>query len=150
MILHNINFCGPIKLVIFSIIITIAKFNINSIRFKWNLRIDFRYDFISISIIILTIYLILIIFISQLNLNYKNNLYFILVTLSLFLILTFRVNTFILFYFYFELRLIPIFLIIIGWGYQPERLKAGLLIFFLYFSCFSTLVINNFIHTNYK
>lgn len=62
--------------------------------------------------------------------NYKNNLYFILVTLSLFLILTFRVNTFILFYFYFELRLIPIFLIIIGWGYQPERLKAGLLIFF--------------------
>lgn len=30
------------------------------------------------------------------------------------------------FYLFFELSLIPILLIIIGWGYQPERLQAGL------------------------
>jgi NADH-ubiquinone oxidoreductase chain 4 len=30
------------------------------------------------------------------------------------------------FYTFFELSLIPILLIILGWGYQPERLQAGL------------------------
>lgn len=30
------------------------------------------------------------------------------------------------FYMFFELSLIPILLIIMGWGYQPERLQAGL------------------------
>jgi NADH-ubiquinone oxidoreductase chain 4 len=30
----------------------------------------------------------------------------------------------------FELSLVPIFLIIIGWGYQPERLKAGISLIF--------------------
>jgi NADH-ubiquinone oxidoreductase chain 4 len=34
------------------------------------------------------------------------------------------------FYVFFELSLVPIFLMILGWGYQPERLKAGLIILF--------------------
>lgn len=37
----------------------------------------------------------------------------------------FRLNS-LVFYLFFELSLIPILLIIIGWGYQPERLQAGL------------------------
>lgn len=31
-----------------------------------------------------------------------------------------------IFYLFFELSLVPILLIIMGWGYQPERLQAGL------------------------
>jgi NADH-ubiquinone oxidoreductase chain 4 len=31
-----------------------------------------------------------------------------------------------IFYLYFERSLIPILLLILGWGYQPERLQAGL------------------------
>jgi NADH-ubiquinone oxidoreductase chain 4 len=34
------------------------------------------------------------------------------------------------FYLFFEVSLVPIFLIILGWGYQPERIKARLLIIF--------------------
>lgn len=34
------------------------------------------------------------------------------------------------FYFLFELTVLPIFLVISGWGYQPERLSAGIRIFF--------------------
>jgi len=34
------------------------------------------------------------------------------------------------FYIYFEWSLIPIFIIIMGWGYQPERMKARLFILF--------------------
>lgn len=37
----------------------------------------------------------------------------------------FRLNS-LVFYLFFELSLVPILLIIMGWGYQPERLQAGL------------------------
>ena len=30
------------------------------------------------------------------------------------------------FYFFFEASLIPTLLLILGWGYQPERLQAGI------------------------
>lgn len=45
------------------------------------------------------------------------------------LLLSFKVNSILLFYYLFETALIPIFLIILGWGYQPERLLARINIF---------------------
>lgn len=49
-----------------------------------------------------------------------------LINLILFsLVLVFLSNRPILFYFTFEFSLVPIILIIIGWGYQPERLPAA-------------------------
>ncbi len=39
-------------------------------------------------------------------------------------------GTTLLFYFFFEVALIPIFWIILGWGYQPERFLASIIIFF--------------------
>lgn len=42
----------------------------------------------------------------------------------------FMVKNILTFYFYFEAVLIPIFLIVLGWGYQPERLSAAFYIFF--------------------
>lgn len=41
----------------------------------------------------------------------------------------FLVKNFFLFYVFFEIRLIPISILIIGWGYQPERLRAFYFIF---------------------
>ena len=40
------------------------------------------------------------------------------------LIFAFSVNSFFLFYIFFELSLVPTFLLILGWGYQPERMSA--------------------------
>lgn len=48
--------------------------------------------------------------------------------LALVLIITFRVSNIILFYISFESSLIPTLIIIIGWGYQPERIQAGIYI----------------------
>ena len=45
------------------------------------------------------------------------------------LTLCFKVNPLILFYYRFEVALLPIFLIIMGWGYQPERLLARVNLF---------------------
>ena len=44
--------------------------------------------------------------------------------------LLFYSTSIISFYIYFELSILPIFLIIIGWGYQTERVRAGLALIF--------------------
>lgn len=46
------------------------------------------------------------------------------------LIFSFSTSDFLLFYILFEASLIPIFMLIIGWGYQPERLKASYYLLF--------------------
>jgi NADH-ubiquinone oxidoreductase chain 4 len=48
------------------------------------------------------------------------------------LLLTFSRVRYLFFYFMFEASLIPTLLIIIGWGYQPERLQAG--VYFLFYT----------------
>jgi len=40
----------------------------------------------------------------------------------------FSVRSFFLFYVFFELSLIPTFVLILGWGYQPERMEARIYI----------------------
>lgn len=41
-------------------------------------------------------------------------------------ILFFRCSDLFLFFFFFERRLLPTVVLILRWGYQPERLQAGL------------------------
>jgi NADH-ubiquinone oxidoreductase chain 4 len=48
------------------------------------------------------------------------------VLLTVVLLITFLTDHPILFYVSFELSLLPIFTMIMGWGYQPERLNAGI------------------------
>nr|YP_008994175.1 NADH dehydrogenase subunit 4 [Solenaia carinata]AGO02017.1 NADH dehydrogenase subunit 4 [Solenaia carinata] len=50
---------------------------------------------------------------------------FWVLVLTLVLIFCFSFSSLIKFYVMFEFSLIPILLIILGWGYQPERLQAG-------------------------
>lgn len=49
---------------------------------------------------------------------------FLVLTLNLILAFTFSASNLLLFYILFEASLIPTVLIILGWGYQPERLQA--------------------------
>lgn len=60
-----------------------------------------------------------------------------LVFLILFLLLSFVRLNLLSFYFFFEASLIPTILIILGWGYQPERLQAG--VYFLFYTLFASL-----------
>ena len=87
-------------------------------------------DFLSFSLVVLSVWLIFFILIANFSMKNKfifvNLLKFLLVTL----VLTFATRSFMFFYFFFEASLIPIFLIILGWGYQPERLLARMMIFF--------------------
>jgi NADH-ubiquinone oxidoreductase chain 5 len=61
----------------------------------------------------------------------------ILVSLFVLLWLTFTTQSFILFYVFFECSLIPTIILILGWGYQPERLPASY--YFLFYTLLSSL-----------
>nr|QRI61357.1 NADH dehydrogenase subunit 4 [Pochazia shantungensis] len=68
--------------------------------------------------------------------------------LLLMLFIVFLVMDFFYFYFFFEGSLIPVFLIIFGWGLQPERLMAGFyFIFYTLFVSFPFLLCILYIHT---
>ena len=88
------------------------------------------YDLLSKSLVLLSIWLIMLMIIAQKRVNYKRLLLINMIVLLVRLVFTFNTTNIIIFYFFFEWSLIPIFFIIIGWGYQPERLKASLSLFF--------------------
>nr|APX40260.1 NADH dehydrogenase subunit 4 [Longitarsus ibericus] len=62
--------------------------------------------------------------------NYYNFFLFIMGVLMLSLFVTFSSLNFFVFYLFFEISLIPTLILIIGWGYQPERLEAGIYLLF--------------------
>lgn len=97
----------------------------------------FHTDLISISLLMLTFFLIGLMVISQFNCDYSGYLWFVNMVLTLRLVFTFLGKNVLMFYFFFEWSLIPIFMIIMGWGYQIERLKAS--IYILFYTLFASL-----------
>jgi len=93
--------------------------------------------------ILLRIYILILIKLSQFLSNYFNSLFFIFLILNLRLIFSFSTNNIIIFYFFFEWSLIPIFFIIIGWGYQLERIKSRF--YLLIYTLFASLPLLIFI-----
>lgn len=112
-------------------------------------------DLLSYGIILLSFWICALMLIASYSVN-KNKNYeklFLLnfLTLLLILYLTFsRINIFI-FYLFFECRLIPTLLLILGWGYQPERLQAGMyLLFYTLLVSLPILVAIFYIYNNYN
>nr|YP_010631642.1 NADH dehydrogenase subunit 4 [Propomacrus davidi]WBP61420.1 NADH dehydrogenase subunit 4 [Propomacrus davidi] len=70
--------------------------------------------------------------------SYFSNLFvFIILMLLIFLFMTFSSMNLFVFYLFFEMSLIPTLFLIVGWGYQPERLQAG--IYLLFYTLFASL-----------
>lgn len=140
------------------------------LNFYNNFWINIRYflgsDIISYGLILLSIWICALILrarerVNRLN-NYRNFFLFVILFLLLILFLTFRTSNLFLFYLFFESSLIPTLFLILGWGYQPERLQAGIyLLFYTLLASLPLLVaifyifnfcnsINIFILTNYS
>ena len=71
------------------------------------------------------------------SLNYRNIFIVVNVILLLRLVLRFSCIDYLTFYICFERSLIPTLLLILGWGYQPERLQAG--VYMLFYTLFASL-----------
>lgn len=91
-------------------------------------------DIISFGLILLRIWICALILLSREGVYRNNNYYsfflFVIIFLLLILYLTFRTSDLFLFYLFFERSLIPTLFLILGWGYQPERLQAGIYLLF--------------------
>lgn len=87
-------------------------------------NIWFFRDQVSSLIVFLSVFLVFLCVISTPSL--KSKLYILcLIFLGFILALAFSCNSILIFYIFFESSLIPTLLLIICWGYQPERLQAG-------------------------
>lgn len=109
---------------------------INKNEFIWiGLGNYFGYDYYSFNLVILRLWVIGLIFI-RLNKDKIIIKFILFIIILVILIIFFSVMNIILFYLLFEIRLIPTFILIIYYGYNPERLKAAfyLLIYTIFIS----------------
>lgn len=138
--------------IIFFLIFIIVFFSYSG-RYFFNLRYFLGIDFISFGLIILRVWICCLIILSSEIVfkikNFLNFFLFLILFLLLMLFLTFRAIDLFLFYLFFERRLIPTLFLILGWGYQPERLQAGLyLLFYTLFASLPLLISIFFIYLN--
>lgn len=86
-------------------------------------------DSLRLPLIILTLWISALIIIARFSILFNSqspNLFlFFILSLNSALVLTFITSNLILFFTSFESSLAPTLLLILGWGYQPERLQAG-------------------------
>nr|QHD47921.1 NADH dehydrogenase subunit 4 [Suwallia bimaculata] len=91
-------------------------------------------DILSYGLILLSLWIcVLMITASESVYRYKNYEGFFLLMILVLLILlycTFSSMNLFMFYLFFESSLIPTLFLILGWGYQPERLQAGVYLLF--------------------
>nr|YP_004841910.1 NADH dehydrogenase subunit 4 [Argynnis hyperbius]ADZ53473.1 NADH dehydrogenase subunit 4 [Argynnis hyperbius] len=98
-------------------------------------------DMISYGLILLSIWITFLMIMASESLKkisfYDNFFLFNIILLMIMLYLTFSMMNLFLFYFFFESSLIPTLMLIIGWGYQPERIQAGM--YLLFYTLFASL-----------
>nr|AML26610.1 NADH dehydrogenase subunit 4 [Platypodinae sp. BMNH 1274714] len=118
-------------------------FMLLSLIFLYSLSFNFYFsnisyfcgmDFLSYSLILLSFWILFLMLLASeklyADLNYYNFFCFMIIILMISLFLVFSSMSMFLFYLFFEVSLVPTFILVIGWGYQPERISAGIYLFF--------------------
>nr|AEP27566.1 NADH dehydrogenase subunit 4 [Melanobaris laticollis] len=139
-----------IPLVFFSYWLLMVYFFIYSFIFIFKLNLClyftgvtycFSLDLLSFSMIMLSFWICSLMILAS-EMLYKNNFYWdlfliMMIFLMLSLFISFYSLNLFIFYIFFEMSLIPTFILIIGWGNQPERVMAG--IYLMFYTMFMSL-----------
>nr|YP_010946396.1 NADH dehydrogenase subunit 4 [Balta valida]WGO57114.1 NADH dehydrogenase subunit 4 [Balta valida] len=100
----------------------------------FNISYFFGCDYISFGLILLSFWICMLMILASESINFSNyfsRLFLFMVLLLLFLLCcAFGSMSIFSFYIFFESSLIPTLFLILGWGYQPERLQAGIYLLF--------------------
>nr|QRC76515.1 NADH dehydrogenase subunit 4 [Lycostomus sp. YXY-2021] len=90
-------------------------------------------DYLSFYMVSLSIWICFLMILASESIYSSKNYFnlFLLVIWFLFfsLFVTFTCMNLFIFYLFFEISLIPTLMLILGWGYQPERIQAGMYMF---------------------
>nr|WAX39280.1 NADH dehydrogenase subunit 4 [Bundoksia longissima] len=109
-------------------------FSMSNMFYWGNLSYLFGNDLISFGLVLLSLWICVLMLMASESIfryDYYNNLFlFIVMVLSIMLYCTFSSLSLFSFYLFFEGSLIPTLFLILGWGYQPERLQAGIYLLF--------------------
>nr|YP_004857884.1 NADH dehydrogenase subunit 4 [Stenopirates sp. HL-2011]AEK26850.1 NADH dehydrogenase subunit 4 [Stenopirates sp. HL-2011] len=153
MFLIFLNFWWLLVLMLMFIMFYYLHFFHFNIYFS-NMSYMFGSDIISNILNLLTIWIIMLMIMASFKIynNNQNNLMFMLILfiMLIFLLFSFSVYNYFLFYFFFESSLIPTLILIFGWGYQPERLMAGLYLLFYTLIASMPLLLSLFYLYNYN
>nr|YP_010852543.1 NADH dehydrogenase subunit 4 [Nycteribia formosana]WGL38772.1 NADH dehydrogenase subunit 4 [Nycteribia formosana] len=108
--------------------------SMNIYSFSSMLSYSFSIDNISFMFIYLSVWILILMLLAS-NKIYENNEYlmmylFNLLLLLLLLLLSFLSMSLMKFYLFFEGSLVPTLMLILGWGYQAERVQAGMYLLF--------------------
>nr|YP_010502598.1 NADH dehydrogenase subunit 4 [Basilepta melanopus]UXC97425.1 NADH dehydrogenase subunit 4 [Basilepta melanopus] len=114
-----------------------------SFNFYFNSKISFifSFDLMSYFLILLSYWICILMVMASLKLyklnNYYNLFMFMINFMMIMLLMSFTSMNLFSFYFFFEVSIIPTLILIIGWGYQPERIEAGM--YLLFYTMFFSL-----------
>nr|YP_009121467.1 NADH dehydrogenase subunit 4 [Parnassius cephalus]AJF41840.1 NADH dehydrogenase subunit 4 [Parnassius cephalus] len=136
--MKNVFWLVQMMLMLIMFIFMNLSLNINNFC---NLSYMMGCDLISFGLILLSIWICMLMIMASESL-YKSNFYinFFLLNIIILLIMlymTFSMLNLFMFYLFFEGSLIPTLMLIIGWGYQPERIQAGM--YLLFYTLFVSL-----------
>nr|AYW52332.1 NADH dehydrogenase subunit 4 [Entiminae sp. ACP-2013] len=91
-------------------------------------------DLLSFTLILLSFWICVLMILAseklKKNLNFFNLFLLVITTLMVSLYMVFSAMNLFIFYLFFEISLIPTLILILGWGYQPERISAGIYLLF--------------------
>jgi len=138
-------------IIIFVYIFIFIRSNLFILR---ELRYIFGVDYISYGFLLLTFWILILIGLASVNLAnniFLNKILFLFNLVLLMIVLIFIRMNFFFFFFFFESRLIPLVVMVIGWGNYPERIQARIyLIFYTFLASFPLLIGIFFIFENLK
>nr|YP_010417513.1 NADH dehydrogenase subunit 4 [Junonia goudoti]USF17568.1 NADH dehydrogenase subunit 4 [Junonia goudoti] len=134
------NMFWMVQLMMMMMMLMFMNLTLNIMNFS-NLSYMLGCDLISYGLILLSIWISSLMIMASESL-YKSKFYdnFFLLNIIMLLVmlyLTFSVMNLFMFYLFFEGSLIPTLMLIIGWGYQPERIQAGM--YLLFYTLFVSL-----------
>nr|YP_009092110.1 NADH dehydrogenase subunit 4 [Anthocharis bambusarum]AGG40678.1 NADH dehydrogenase subunit 4 [Anthocharis bambusarum] len=129
-----------VQMMLFFMMLMFMNISLSIVNFC-NLSYMMGCDIISFGLIMLSIWICSLMIMASENLL-KENYYWHLFLLNILLLLimlylTFSMMNILMFYLFFEGSLIPTLILILGWGYQPERIQAGL--YLLFYTLFVSL-----------
>nr|YP_009499401.1 NADH dehydrogenase subunit 4 [Ganisa cyanogrisea]AWT58432.1 NADH dehydrogenase subunit 4 [Ganisa cyanogrisea] len=129
-----------VQMLLLFMVFLFMNLNLNIVNF-FNISYMFSFDIISYGLVLLSMWICSLMIMASENLLkvnfYFNFFLFNVMILLIMLYLTFSVMNLFMFYMFFEGSLIPTLMLIIGWGYQPERMQAS--IYLLFYTLFVSL-----------
>nr|YP_010471446.1 NADH dehydrogenase subunit 4 [Acaciothrips ebneri]UVG40779.1 NADH dehydrogenase subunit 4 [Acaciothrips ebneri] len=102
-----------------------------------NLSMNLGCDIMSLIMMILLIFIFSLSILSSKNILMLYKYFFMILILLKILMIFFSIMNLMMFYVFFEFSLIPMMLMILGWGLKVERIQASM--YFMFYTMFSSL-----------